>query len=178
MLKMLAINVAQQLKEPMGSDREYELDGQVEINGNESPVSGYVKLTRTDRGILVKARLNSEMEVTCSRCLGEFNRPLKLDFAEEYLQTVDLVSGNKLSLPKETGNFTIDQRHTLDLAEAVRQYALLSVPMKALCRKTCAGLCPRCGHNRNQGPCGCSSQEVDPRWAPLLQLKDKRKGKK
>ncbi|MFH0941885.1 MAG: DUF177 domain-containing protein [Chloroflexota bacterium] len=175
---MLAINVAQQLKEPIGSEREYELDGLVEIGGKGSPVSGYVKLTRTDRGILVKASLSSEMKVTCSRCLGEFNRPLKLEFEDEYLQTVDLLSGNRLSLPKEAGNFTIDQRHNLDLTEAARQYALLSVPMKALCRETCAGLCPQCGHDRNLGPCECSSREVDPRWAPLLKLKDKRKGKK
>jgi uncharacterized protein len=175
---MFAVNVAQQLKEPIGSVREYDIDGLVEISGKESLVNGHVKLIRTDRGILVEARLDSEINITCCRCLGEFNKTLRLGFEEEYLQTVDLASGSRLSLPKETDYFNINQRHDLDLTEAVRQYALLSIPMKALCRDDCAGLCPQCGHNRNLGPCRCSSVEVDPRWAPLLELRDSRKGKK
>jgi len=174
---MLAINVSQQLKEPIGSEREYDLDGPVDIDGEESPVSGHVKMMRTDRGIIVKANLTGEMKITCSRCLAEFNWPLKLDFQEEYFQTVDMVSGSRLSLPKDTGNFTIDPKHILDFREAVRQYALLSVPMKALCQEKCAGVCPECGQNLNQEPCECSMKKVDPRWAPLLKLEDKLKGK-
>ena len=175
---MLPINVAQQLKEPIGTVREYELDGAVEIKGKESRVTGEVCLTRTDRGILVKARLDSEVEVTCSRCLREFNRSFELGFEEEYLQTVDLISGTRLPLPGESGCFTIDQRHVMDLTEAVRQYALLSIPMKTLCQEDCAGLCPGCGHNLNLGPCQCPAEGVDPRWSILLELKDVRKGKK
>lgn len=175
---MLAINVAQQLKEPIGSEREYELDGLVDIDGKESTVSGRVKLVRTDRGIIVEVKLSGETKITCSRCLAEFSWPLNLNFEEEYLQTVDLLSGSRLSLPKEGGNFTIDQKHILDLSEGVRQYALLSVPMKALCREKCDGLYPDCGHNLNQGPCQCSTEQIDPRWAPLLKLKDKQKGNK
>lgn len=174
---MLTINVAQQLKEPIGSEREYELSGQVDIDGKESPVSGHAKLIRTDRGIIVKASLTGEMKIACSRCLAEFSWPLKLDFQEEYLQTIDMVSGGKISLPEDQGNFVIDARHTIDLSEAVRQYALLSVPIKPLCREKCAGLCPECGHNLNEGACRCPSAQVDPRWAPLLELKDKLKGK-
>lgn len=175
---MLAVNVAQQLKESIGSVREYDVDGLVEIGGEENAVSGHVKMTRTDRGILVEARLDSEIKITCSRCLMEFDKLLQLEFEDEYLQTVDLASGSRLSLPQETGYFTIDQRHNLDLTEAVRQYALLSLPIKVLCRDDCAGLCPHCGHNLNSGACRCSSEEVDPRWSPLLELRDKRKGKK
>jgi uncharacterized protein len=174
---MLSINVAQQLKESIGAEREYELEGLVDIDGKESPVSGRVKLVRTDRGIIVKANITGEMKITCSRCLAEFSWPLKLEFQEEYLQTIDMVSGGKLFLPKDSGNFAIDAKHTLDLSEAVRQYALLSVPIKALCREKCAGLCPECGQNLNDGPCRCNTKKVDPGWAPLLELKDKLKGK-
>lgn len=175
---MLSINVAQQLKEPIGSVREYQIDGMVDITGKESQVRGEVRLTRTDRGILVKARLDSEIEIACGRCLREFNWSFGLDFEEEYLPTVDLVSGARLPLPGETGYFMIDHRHLLDLAEAVRQYSLLLVPMKALCQEDCLGLCPGCGQNRNLGPCRCPAEEIDPRWTPLLKLRDEWKGKK
>jgi uncharacterized protein len=174
---MLAINVAQQLKEPIGAEREYEIDGLVDIEGKQGPVSGHVKMVRTDRGIIVRANITGEMEITCSRCLAEFRWPLKLDFQEEYLQTIDMVSGGELPVPKDSGSFTIDARHTLDLSEAIRQYALLSVPIKPLCREKCVGLCPACGQNLNKGKCQCPARQVDPRWAPLLKLEDKLKGK-
>jgi uncharacterized protein len=52
----------------------------------------------------------------------------------------------------------------------VRQYALLAIPMKPLCREGCAGLCPTCGRNLNQGPCDCPPQVLDPRLSGLRKL--------
>jgi uncharacterized protein len=70
-------------------------------------------------------------------------------------------------LPEDSGGFPIDGHHIIDMTEAVRQYILLTTPMKPLCREDCAGLCPVCGHNLNQGPCSCPPQGVDPHWAKL-----------
>ncbi len=151
----MRINVSQQIKEPIGSVRSYEMSEAVDIAGGSCLVQGEIRLTRTNRGILAKGRLHTEVEVTCSRCLGLFGCPLSLDIEEEYFPTTDVVSGAWLSLPEEPGWFTIDQHHILDLTEAIRQYALLAIPMKPLCGEGCAGLCPICGHNLNQGPCGC-----------------------
>jgi uncharacterized protein len=95
---------------------------------------------------------------------------MTLNFEEEYLPTIDAVSGAPLPLPEEASTFTIDEHHILDLTEAIRQYALLAVPMKPLCRKECAGLCPNCGKNLNQGPCDCPAQNIDPRWSKLTKL--------
>ena len=64
----------------------------------------------------------------------------------------------------------IDERHIIDFAEAIRQYAVLGIPMKPLCSDQCAGLCPTCGQNLNQGPCECPKAEIDPRWSELLKL--------
>ena len=125
---------------------------------------------RTHRGILAKANLHTEVKVTCSRCLGLFSCPLVLNFEDEYFPTTDVVSGVSLPLPEEPGCFTIDEHHTLDLTEAIRQYALLAIPMKPLCRQDCAGLCPHCGYNLNQGACDCLPQEADPRWSELSKL--------
>jgi len=166
----MQINVSQQLKASIGSIRNYELSKIVDIAGGDSMVQGEVKLMRTDRGILVKGTLHTEVEVTCSRCLSLFNCPLTLNIEEEYFPTTDVGSGASLPLPDEPGCFTIDEHCVLDLAEAIRQYVLLAIPMKALCREDCAGLCPNCGHNLNHGPCECPSQMVDPRWSKLLAL--------
>jgi len=55
----------------------------------------------------------------------------------------------------------------IDLGEDVRQFLILSLPLKILCREDCAGLCPVCGANRNRSSCSCTTEEGDPRWAEL-----------
>ena len=164
------INVSQQLKASIGSIRNYEVSEIVNVAGGKSMVQGKVRLMRTDRSILAKGTLHTEVEVTCSRCLGLFSCPLTLKIEEEYFPITDVVSGASLPLPEEPGCFTIDEHHVIDLTEAIRQYALLAIPMKPLCREDCAGLCPSCGHNLNQEPCDCSPRETEPRWSELNKL--------
>ena len=163
----MQINVSQLLKEPVGSTRDYEVNEAVDIAGGSSLVQGEVRLMRTDRGILAKGIMHTEVEATCSRCLSLFSSPLALTIEEEYFPVTDVVSGSSLALPDEPGCFTIDEHHILDLIEAISQYTLLAVPMKPLCREDCAGLCPRCGYNLNQEPCGCPPQEADTHWSEL-----------
>ena len=93
-----------------------------------------------------------------------------MNIEEEYFPVTDAVSGVVLPLPEEPDSFTIDEYYILDLTEAVRQYALMVIPMKPLCREDCAGLCPGCGSNLNQGPCGCPPVEADPRWSVLSKM--------
>ena len=168
----MQINVSQLLRESIGSIREYQLDEVVDSTGDgkDGRIQGNCSLLRTQRSILAKCVLKTEVELTCSRCLSPFRYPLTLKFEEEYLPTVDAVSGAPIPLPEEAGVFTIDEQHILDLTEAVRQYTLLAVPMKPLCQEECAGLCQNCGHNLNQGLCGCLAQDIDPRWSKLTKL--------
>ncbi len=168
---MIKINVSQLLKAPIGSTRNYTVDEIVDIADGNSLVQGKVELIRTDRGILAKVKLHTELELTCSRCLILFSCPLTLSIEEEYFPTTDVVTGASLPLPDEPGGcFTIDGRNILDLTEAIRQYTLIAIPMKPLCREDCVGLCPTCGCNLNNGPCNCPSKPVDPRWSKLSEL--------
>jgi len=173
----MKINVAQLLRASIGSVRDYEIKQVIDITGDgvNSLVQGKVRLMRTNRSILVKGELATGVELTCSRCLGSFRCPLKMNLEDEYYPTADVDTGVAIALPDEPGCFTIDRQHVLDLTDAVRQYALLAIPMKPLCKEDCAGLCPFCGHNLNRGPCGCSPKAADPRWAELSKLKKKGK---
>jgi len=138
---MMQINVSQQLRSPIGTIRNYELDGIVDIVGNgDSKVQGKVKLTKTKDGILAQANLEAEVDLTCSRCLEPFSYHLSLSFEEEYFPTMDIVSGVMLSSPEDPSAFIIDDHNILDLSEAVRQYGILAIPMKPLCRKECKGI--------------------------------------
>ena len=61
----------------------------------------------------------------------------------------------------------------IDISKDVRDYLILSVPMKRLCKEDCKGLCYKCGKDLNEGKCDCTELEVDDRWKPLLELKNK-----
>ena len=168
----MQMNVSQLLKEPIGSSRNCEVSETIDVIGDDGgrKVDGEVRLLRTHRGILVKGELQTKVELTCSRCLRLFHFPVRINFEEEYIPTVDVVSGIPLPSPEELSSFIIDEHHVIDLTEAIRQYALLTLPMKPLCREDCAGLYQESGHNLSQGTCDCPSQAIDPRWSEPSKL--------
>ncbi|HEU5319106.1 MAG TPA: DUF177 domain-containing protein [Chloroflexota bacterium] len=179
-MSALRINVAGLLKETAGAAREYpinapasELTRLLEREDGARgvrPLLGSVRLMRTQQSVFVRGRLSSQLAVECSRCLAEARVPVKFDVEAEYFPEVDIVTGHGLPKPDDDLAFTIDQNHELDLSEAVRQHLLLEMPMQAVCRETCAGLCPRCGANLNEAPCGCPQEAEDDRFAPLKAL--------
>jgi uncharacterized protein len=135
----LQINVAQLLKEPIGSERSYKIAGRVDIDGSGTvPVEGSAEMTRTNRSILVKGRFSLNVDVSCARCLKQFILPLELEFEEEYFPLLD-VGAAPMPEPEEPTSFTIDEYQVLDLTEAIRQYSVMAIPMKPLCRADCAG---------------------------------------
>jgi len=167
-------NVAGLLREGVGATREYHVQETLSFADSDlvlvSPVEGTVKFTRTRRGVLVEAHLHTAVEQSCSRCLEPVVSPINLNFAEEFLQTVDLVTGLPLEVPQDDQAVLIDAHHELHMDDILRQYLLTQLPMQPLCRDDCAGLCPYCGHNLNEGPCACPSEAPDARWAALKAL--------
>ncbi len=171
---MMRFNVAQLLKAPIGDRREYELDDDIRSLDSDiealEPLTGKLKLTRTASGILAAGKLHTVVSIECRRCMAAFTSPVDFELAEEFVPTVDVLTG--VSLPTENVEraLLIDERHMLDLAEVVRQYIILQREQYPLCDEACAGLCPVCGRNLNEGPCGCRDLSDDPRWAALREL--------
>ena len=168
----MQINVSQLFKENVGATREYEIDEDIDLlgDGNKVHIKGECRLLRTNRSILTSCALETEIGLMCSRCLRNFRQPFTIKFEEEFFPTIDILSGAPLPAPEESGAFTIDEHHILDLDEAIRQYALTSVPIKSLCKDDCAGLCQTCGQNLNEGLCDCPPEEIDPRWTALTKI--------
>lgn len=157
----MQINTAQLLKESVGATRNYEIDDDLSFEEEEIDgchVRGDIELIRTDKSILVKGELEGQSNLMCSRCLEYFQQPLKFKIEEEFFPTVDVNRGGSPFVPEDSTVFMIDEHHILDLSEAVRQYALIDIPMKPLCSNDCQGICPGCGANLNQDDCKCKSR--------------------
>ena len=171
----MEFDAGQLLREAIGTTVRYEIRERRALPGDETPTElvGSVTLMRTDKGILVSTDLHCAVAGRCSRCLTEVTYPVLLAFQEEYWPTADASTGEILPPADDPDAFLIDPHQILDLTESLRQYRVMAEPMQPLCRPDCLGLCPRCGYNLNQGPCGCPGQESDARWAALTELADK-----
>ena len=163
----MKVNVAQLLKEAVGSERIYTFEELMDENDNMH-VNGILTLTRTNKGILGKGTVSVNVPGTCSRCLSDIAIPLNFEFTEEFLPVIDINSGRPIS--NNANGFIIDNNHILDLDEIIRQYTVLNTPMKQLCQPDCSGICPSCGRNLNTGECECSQRHYDKRWGKLANL--------
>lgn len=163
-------NVFQLLKDPVGSTRSFEVADEIATDdGTVYKITGRAELLRTNRGVLVRAQLNTNAQCICSRCLKPLSCPVPIGFEEEFFPTIN-IDGSRLELPEEPDYFKIDNKHILSLTEAIREYLVINMPIKPLCREDCAGLCPICGQNLNEDSCLCEKKPADSSLAPLLSL--------
>jgi uncharacterized protein len=133
------LNVAQLLKEPVGSSESHDICGTI-AEEFECFTNGKAKLIHSNRGVLVQCKLNTEVKLICSRCLNTFLCPISFTAEEEFLPVSDVSGDLALSSAEQSEGFTIDNKNVLDLSELIRQYILLNLPMKPLCRPDCPGI--------------------------------------
>lgn len=124
----------------------------------------HLEARRSGEDVLVRGTLGGRLEGACRRCLmparAEFEEPLELLYRR----------GSGAAGEDETYRLS-ERAREIDLGPAIREHALLAIPEYVLCREDCAGMCPTCGADLNQGACGCTAEEMDERWAPLRGLR-------
>ena len=133
------------------------------INKFLSPVKVEGTVTNVDGKFELKAKGSVNVLLSCSRCLKDIEQELLFDIDEIYTNT-----GNEEEA--ETFNGSI-----IELSSVVRRSILFSLPMKVVCSEDCKGLCQHCGADLNEGDCGCSQENIDPRWAALVDIMEKDK---
>ncbi len=139
---------------------EVELDGEKPF---VSPVEVEAEIRTAAEGVAFLAKTRYVTEQACARCLRTVRREESKAFSHL------LVREDEEDLPEDCVAVGGD---VLDLDELIYTDVLLSAPAKVLCREDCKGLCPKCGRNLNDGPCGCETGETDPRLAALRELID------
>lgn len=135
-------------------------------------------------------QLRGTLELACSRCLEPFAMPFEPSFDLRYLpqrlnegaagaggdhaaddddEDEDAHDGGEVGGDDLTTAFYRDDQ--IDLVQMIREQMFLAIPMKPLHSTDCKGLCPNCGANLNETTCDCKSEWIDPRLAPLQNLK-------
>ena len=133
----MELNVSQLLMQPSGSSREYHLDEIVNLTEDirEARILGRVNLLRTNKSVWVSAALDSAIDSECGRCLAPYSHPIHLDIEEEFVPTLNPLTGAKSPPPDNDikDYCVIDENHILDLTDTVREYTIMALPMKPLC---------------------------------------------
>jgi len=160
---MIAVNVAQLLRSPVGTSRIYEIHDDRPEFADElnlvGPVDGTLKVTRTNHGILADFTYTTAVEQECGRCLEPARSDITSQLTEEYLPSVDIVTGLPTTIVADLDEPRVNANHELDLTDSIRQDILLEQPLQPLCRPDCPGLCQICGRELSSGACGCESAE-------------------
>jgi len=167
----LVFPLASLLAEPAGTERRYEIHGATiqlpdELRLTE-PLEGTVRISRTNRGVIVDAAIDTSIAGTCSRCLRDIEIPEHVEIHEEVLPSVDLTTGRPLDASAEPEVARLTDHHELDLGALAAEAISLAEPIAPLCEANCPGLCIECGERLGPGHVEHEPDDVDPRLAAL-----------
>ncbi|MBK7381273.1 MAG: DUF177 domain-containing protein [Ignavibacteriales bacterium] len=151
---------------------EYHFEDDVKKLDLEHPFVGKyitkVNLSKYLNQIILEAATTVDAEFECDRCVKIYSAQIESRYKMVYLHNQPEGDDDSVDV-----TYLTKDADKIDITDDVRDYLLLAVPIKKLCKEDCKGLCPRCGKNLNDGQCSCKPEEVDARWKPLLELKNK-----
>ena len=131
-----------------------------------SPILVDVRVNRTGHRYLLEGTVTTTVAFECDRCVAQFTRQVSGSYRMYYVQDPqDMGGADPSEVQVVPGDLTF-----IDVSDDVRQTAVLTIPLKVLCRDDCRGLCPKCGTNLNEQQCDCKDTVADSRWDTLRSL--------
>lgn len=121
------------------------LGGGTEYGAFKHPITAEISAQATNGDILASGRVQTLVTYQCARCLEDFTRTFEGSFAQTYSA----------------------ERAEIDFSDDIRAAILVELPIKALCREDCKGICGVCGANRNRTLCVCKEESSGPMGAAL-----------
>ena len=129
------------------------------------PVLAEGTVRNTAGVLMMTGDITTTIHGTCDRCANDFDRAIH--FPIEVVLVTEMANEEN----EDEWVFPLEG-DSADLDDIVRTVFVLNLDSKLLCKEDCKGMCHRCGHNLNDGPCNCQ-KELDPRFAALKQLLEK-----
>lgn len=132
-----------------------------------SPFDVDVALEMLLEGLFVRGSVSFTLTIPCARCLVDVTTDVTVPVAELFADPASLEEDDEL----DEGYELHTAEGSIDLEALLRDAVGASLPYRQLCDAACAGLCPVCGADLNDGDCGHHRGPApDPRWAALEQL--------
>jgi uncharacterized protein len=123
--------------------------------------------------IRLNGDLSTRLELACARCLEPVVLDVQRDFELLYRPQGADAGREELSVTAAEAEVSYYEGEGVLLEDVLREQILLAVPLKAICKEDCKGLCPHCGKNLNAGQCSCEEPVEDLRWNALKEIRGK-----
>jgi len=142
----LRLNVGYMFNKAIGTSRDVPVEAdKIELEDLlVRNLKSMVRVSRTREGLLLQVHAEAKVQTICVRCLEEFFLPLSISFDELYQFP---------SRHREETDLILSPDGFIDLEPLYREYFILEMPIKPLCKPDCKGLCPVCGTNLNKATC-------------------------
>ncbi|GAK61438.1 hypothetical protein U27_01338 [Candidatus Vecturithrix granuli] len=142
-----------------------------EIGMLVTPIHLDAQVRKVREEVVIEGQVLAWIQMSCARCLKPHQVHLDDSFEVKYLPyPKELDSVEEIELNETDMSIIYYTGEDINLTELVREQVLLLLPVKPLCKTDCAGLCPSCGKDLNEGPCFCAKKPVDHRFAVLKDL--------
>ena len=132
--------------------------------------SAQIELSKTHNQIILVTDFSVNAHFDCDRCANNFETEIKGRYRMVYFFGSKPTDGENTD---ENLIYLHPDADRIEIGKDLRDFALLTVPMKKLCTDDCMGLCSHCGKDLNEGDCVCDKSNSDARWLPLQELKNK-----
>ena len=132
------------------------------VTDYDVPPSGEGVIVNNAGALTLRGTIRAGMRCVCDRCAREFHADVEIPLEAALAAELE---------DEENPDYFLLNGDELDIDDLLETAFILSMEPQMLCREDCKGLCPRCGADLNNGPCGCK-KESDPRLAVLEQLLD------
>ncbi len=127
--------------------------------------------------IEVSGTVETNVRLSCSRCLADFETTLSesftLTFRPSTPESAKVVEPAEKELTADESGLIRFRGEQIDLRESIQEHIVMMLPQRPLCSESCKGLCPQCGADLNQGECNCRQPVLDDRLAILKNFKVK-----
>ncbi|MGD9057714.1 MAG: DUF177 domain-containing protein [Desulfobacterales bacterium] len=123
----------------------------------------------------VEGHFETQIRMSCSRCLKDFDTPLASDFALTYAREMqglmDVLDEKEIELKLEDVGLLYFRGKEINLQQGIQEQVVMAFPVQPLCAQNCKGLCSQCGSDLNLKDCGCRQIPGSKKFAVLKNLK-------
>lgn len=159
-----------------------ELGGKIDINGDvemsdtdflgemyhfNEPVKVSGSVSNNGKSLILKANCTGHMTTQCARCMKDIVVDIDFDIDENLAQDDGSVSSDD--------DVILFEDVKIDIDDIVANNFLMNVEGKYLCSEDCKGLCQHCGAGSLTKAIAAQSENIDPRWAALVDIMEKDK---
>lgn len=136
------------------------LDLSIPNSSASGPAAFDLGLRSISDGVVVRGRVTTVADLTCTRCLVEWSTELDVPIEAVFRAHPD----------DEDDEYPIESGGWIDVEPVVHDEVSLALPARPVCRDDCAGLCPTCGTDLNTDPCDGHGDAPDSPFAALRDL--------